>query len=519
MNLRSVMTSFASGLTVAAAALGGVGTPDAYVSGLLHQTLNGVSITNVQGRRLTACCLGSSGQDGVEIQLNSAWGGATAVEIQHAFVPGSEMRIRPRGWDGTIKGTVRMTGSSGGSTLTADFSDMGATSLHYEDYDANGALVGQGEFPVGGIEMIPPCINPPGSVPFWYFLATWNPNTQSWVFTLQFRCIVPGPPDDSSTNRTIVLTPGLPPGTPVLAGLASLEITGTDAGELQLRDGSLHTLGLECWGLGQGHLSETCDNPGGCTPEEITLRCDNIGSSGQDGVAIDLGHDAGSLSLRSKRCPDCPPGHVTLIKVYDNEQRVMMSAASSDNQATGATDLTLDYTGIDALEYEVVLYDENDNEIGGAFVLSGLQAIAYWDQCPPPRRATWFCQGYKCWLIACVDPMEFVLPGGGVVPGVARASFEPLNHTGSAPMRQCRVSSQDSPIELEGITVQSADGDLNCDGAVDILDINPFVLALGDPAAYSAAYPDCNAHHADVNDDDNIDVLDINPFIALLSGG
>ncbi len=35
-------------------------------------------------------------------------------------------------------------------------------------------------------------------------------------------------------------------------------------------------------------------------------------------------------------------------------------------------------------------------------------------------------------------------------------------------------------------------GDLNCDGVVDFGDINPFVLALSDPAGYAAAFPDCN---------------------------
>ncbi|TWT45668.1 hypothetical protein RAS1_20960 [Phycisphaerae bacterium RAS1] len=63
------------------------------------------------------------------------------------------------------------------------------------------------------------------------------------------------------------------------------------------------------------------------------------------------------------------------------------------------------------------------------------------------------------------------------------------------------------------------DGDANCDGSIDILDINAFVFALSDPSGYMAAYPSCNIQNADVNRDCNIDVLDINPFIALLAGG
>ncbi|TWT40446.1 hypothetical protein RAS1_41560 [Phycisphaerae bacterium RAS1] len=60
-------------------------------------------------------------------------------------------------------------------------------------------------------------------------------------------------------------------------------------------------------------------------------------------------------------------------------------------------------------------------------------------------------------------------------------------------------------------------GDLNCDAAVDVLDINPFITALSGPAAYAQQYPECDIMNADVNADGNADVLDINPFVALLS--
>lgn len=69
----------------------------------------------------------------------------------------------------------------------------------------------------------------------------------------------------------------------------------------------------------------------------------------------------------------------------------------------------------------------------------------------------------------------------------------------------------------EVIAAGFAVGDVNCDGAINVLDINPFTLALSDPIAYAAMYPDCDIDLADVNNDGNVDVLDINPFVALLS--
>ena len=60
-------------------------------------------------------------------------------------------------------------------------------------------------------------------------------------------------------------------------------------------------------------------------------------------------------------------------------------------------------------------------------------------------------------------------------------------------------------------------GDLNCDGAVNFGDVNPFVLALGGQAGYQAAFPNCNWLNADCNGDGIVDFADINPFVALLT--
>ncbi|MEW6249134.1 MAG: M14 family zinc carboxypeptidase [Planctomycetota bacterium] len=60
-------------------------------------------------------------------------------------------------------------------------------------------------------------------------------------------------------------------------------------------------------------------------------------------------------------------------------------------------------------------------------------------------------------------------------------------------------------------------GDLNCDGHINFDDINPFVLALSDPAGYAVAYPNCNIMNGDINGDGRVDFDDINPFVALLA--
>ena len=59
-------------------------------------------------------------------------------------------------------------------------------------------------------------------------------------------------------------------------------------------------------------------------------------------------------------------------------------------------------------------------------------------------------------------------------------------------------------------------GDMNCDGSVDFFDIDGFVLAVTDPAAYEAAFPDCEIMNADCNGDGAVDFFDIDPFVELI---
>lgn len=59
-------------------------------------------------------------------------------------------------------------------------------------------------------------------------------------------------------------------------------------------------------------------------------------------------------------------------------------------------------------------------------------------------------------------------------------------------------------------------GDINCDGAVNAFDIEPFLVALFEPDEYAARFPNCDIYLADINRDGSIDAFDIQPFIALL---
>jgi murein tripeptide amidase MpaA len=65
-------------------------------------------------------------------------------------------------------------------------------------------------------------------------------------------------------------------------------------------------------------------------------------------------------------------------------------------------------------------------------------------------------------------------------------------------------------------------GDLNCDGLLNVFDIDPFVLALTSAPefeAYYAALPDCDGTLADINCDGMVNAFDIDPFVLCLTGG
>ncbi len=62
-------------------------------------------------------------------------------------------------------------------------------------------------------------------------------------------------------------------------------------------------------------------------------------------------------------------------------------------------------------------------------------------------------------------------------------------------------------------------GDVNCDGARNVLDVASFVEALIDPAAYAKSFPDCDLQSADMNNDGRVDGMDIVGFVNCIPGG
>lgn len=61
-------------------------------------------------------------------------------------------------------------------------------------------------------------------------------------------------------------------------------------------------------------------------------------------------------------------------------------------------------------------------------------------------------------------------------------------------------------------------GDMNCDGAINGFDIDPFLLAMTDPGSFGTTYPGCDITNADFTGDGNVNGLDVEPFVNVLLG-
>ena len=62
-------------------------------------------------------------------------------------------------------------------------------------------------------------------------------------------------------------------------------------------------------------------------------------------------------------------------------------------------------------------------------------------------------------------------------------------------------------------------GDTNCDEAVDVFDIDPFVLAMVNQGQWEAAFGCDYFAAADLNCDGEVNAFDIDPFVACLAAG
>jgi photosystem II stability/assembly factor-like uncharacterized protein len=143
---------------------------------------------------------------------------------------------------------------------------------------------------------------------------------------------------------------------------------------------------------------------------------------------------------------------------------------------------------------------------------------------PYPVRALWRFSDQRAWA---VGGNVYSNVGGiwGTEDGGATWALEQNTGAELGDIAAVRIDATQMDVYSVGmishiwrtrVVVPPTPGDLNCDGAINFDDIDPFVLALSDPAGYSAAYPNCNIMNGDCDGNGVVNFDDINAFVALL---
>jgi len=104
-----------------------------------------------------------------------------------------------------------------------------------------------------------------------------------------------------------------------------------------------------------------------------------------------------------------------------------------------------------------------------------------------------------CVKVGAFDALGFQLP-----PGVTAGAVT------------IRIAALVSHFSTYAVSIVTGRGDMNCDGEIDLADVEPFVQALTDPAGYTAAHPACPALGADTNQDGAANGLDVQSFVNMV---
>lgn len=471
------------GLAVAALAGSAQGQLlEEYASGFLHGAVGGATLGPVDGRRLPVNNIGSSGQDGVEIQLRTLVGGGTGVSVPGLFGgggSGGSFRTKYKGWDGTIKGRMEVARGPAGYTLTVDFTPLGAIGVEEIVFDGTGVEIGHvfHGTPTCNGPIFPDC--PPPSVPTMWYWRRWDSNQNKYVYQWMWTCL------DHVTlhgehyqDDMRVYIPILPVGVEDMDGQASMTFQ-TALPQFDVMDAEILTFGVSSSAVGSGHLTEECDDSGSCDVNARRLRVNNIGSSGQDGVEIKWPKSAAGGSAQIRRS-----GATWDIKenkkFYDDQGVRMMEVSHVPTPGTSDSAMTLDFSTVGDGSCTIEFYDGEHHLLGSDSFVPTSGATVTIDpnlRCPVPSHP-YFAWDFvhQVWVFAgCTGGFDMVLPSGGMILGAMTMEIAPnqssTHRLGSAVLTG---SDQGGDIIIESVTSTGCPADVTHDDVVDLADFFQF---------------------------------------------
>jgi hypothetical protein len=186
-----------------------------------------------------------------------------------------------------------------------------------------------------------------------------------------------------------------------------------------------------------------------------------------------------------------------------------------------------------AAPVEIAVYNNGpfvqDAAISGNYVYvaceyEGLLILDVSNPAAPVQVGRWYRPGATVECVAVLGDYAFTLGSADVLrvfdvsdraaPAVA-AEVDMSPACGPPVARGSDVYVGGAGVSILQTTIRA---DANCDGLINVFDIDPFVLALVDPAGYVTQFPYCNIANGDINTDGAINPFDIDPFVELLIG-
>lgn len=490
------------------------GLADAQVlnGGFDHDPVGAALLSATGGRKVRALGIGSSGQDGVEVQLRSASGGqigfsgppASGVSFASVAVPllGTPIEFRH-----TIE-----TRAGGTAAVTFDFSDLPPSSITVEIYDGPVLVNTYTEpGPILFVPEVPDNYCPDGSpaIPYWRWVTLCNSCSPVWV--VGWTCANGDVYSYNDGTARVVVTPNYPVGTFPNLPFGNARVTSSAGPEIEVHAPALATFGLESWGLRNARLSEECDGPAPCGPDDSIVRASHLDSSGQDGVALSFGPNAAGGQISVER--NVNGWDVKEIKKFydDSNQEVLRVSHNPPTTPDADVQLQFDFfTG--SGDVLVELFDGGGNPLDSFTVVNtGTVVLDPAWLCPPPQYPVYaFNFVTQQWIfLTCAGGFDMVTPSGTPVSGVEKVTFTAL---GDSTRRLGRVEVTGSDSQGD-IFITDADAfpcpsDVTGDGTVDLLDFFEFF------ACYDQELP-C----ADIDGNPGVDLGDFFTFFAGYDSG
>jgi uncharacterized repeat protein (TIGR01451 family) len=336
-------------------------------AGLTHVALGGATLTTLSNG-LQVSNLGSSGQDGVRINLgrSEGWRASVTREPVQAVYSVNIVGLTA-GMSNQSLATLRIERQGAGLHLTPDFSTLGASQYTASFYDGNGNQVG-GTAAAQNLQVmpiVPDC--PEGYVPDCEWIAFTD--SGSGLFHLGIwicdGCIrLPDGTEGTNGPVLCILTPQAPART--VEFLSAVEIRGGSttpsiSNSIRLTSEATRHLGLWHQFLGEAVLEEILTGA-----EPWNLRVGNIGASGQDGIETIVGGP--------EYIGELPAGELLrqrVVQLLDPDPSMWLTSSNSHvrwtvtGRVAGSTDGFLDL--IDLTTYR----QEQTNVISASFAALG----------------------------------------------------------------------------------------------------------------------------------------------------